>query len=326
VNPAAVIQLLRQRALHKGEAPFADGRKLALVLEGGAMRAAAPAGGALALAHLGLTNAFDSIYATSAGVINAAYFMAGQGDSGITIYFDDLTTGQFINRLRFWKIVDVDYVFDQVVTQRKPLDTARVLASRTQLYAALIDINTGLGSVIDARATAAPLLSVIKAALAMPVLYNRTVEIEGKACMDGGLQIPFPLQQAIDDGCTDILVLLSRGSDYISQKPSARLQLIFDIMCARGRRGISQTYAEHHLYSRAARDIAIGRAANPAPGVNIATVCLEKSEPLGQTTVDAAALRAAAISYGRRMLSVLGAEPGDWALGPAAGLKWPDGA
>jgi hypothetical protein len=37
--------------------------------------------------------------------------------------------------------------------------------------------------------------------------------------MRGGLRIPFTLQQAIDSGCTDILVLLSRNADYLSPKP-----------------------------------------------------------------------------------------------------------
>jgi predicted patatin/cPLA2 family phospholipase len=323
VNPAAVIEVLRQRALRKTRGPAGDGRKLALVLEGGAMRAAAPAGGALALAHLGLVDAFDAIYATSAGAINASYYLSGQGDLGISIYFEDLTTGWFINPRRFWKMVDVDHLFDEVVTRKKALDVARVLASSTRFFATVMDIETGRASMIDTQATATPLLSVIKAAMALPVLYNRTVEVEGRPCLDGGLHIPFPLQQAIDHGCTDILLLLSRGHDYISPEPSWWSRWIFDAICARGRRGISETYARHHLYSRAARDLALGRAtAGLPPGVNIAAVCTEDTEPLQRTTVDPIALRAAAVSYGRRTLRVLGVEAGDWALGPANALDW----
>src|ERR1043166_10127871 len=92
INPSKVIAAIKQRqrsrkAGHTGP----DGRKLALVLEGGAMRAAGPAGGAVALGHLGLTEIFDEVYATSAGVMNAGYFLSGQADMGITIYFEDLT-------------------------------------------------------------------------------------------------------------------------------------------------------------------------------------------------------------------------------------------
>ena len=130
VNAPAAVQAIKQRYLNRktgGNGP--DGRKLALVFDGGAMRAVGPAGGAVALAHLGLTNIFDEVYATSAGVMNASYFLSGQGDMGITIYFDDLTTGRFINPLRFWKIVDVDYLISEIVRVRKPLDVQRVLRS-----------------------------------------------------------------------------------------------------------------------------------------------------------------------------------------------------
>ena len=288
------------------------------------MRAAAPAGGALALVHLGLENAFDAIYATSAGAINASYFLSGQGDLGISIYFDDLTTGRFINPWRFWKMVDVDYLFDEIVTCKKPLDVVRVLASHTRFYVTVMDIETGRASLIDTQKTVTPLLSVIKASLALPVLYNRTVEVEGKRCLDGGLHIPFPLQQAIGHGCTDILLLLSRGHDYVSPDPSWWSRWLFDAICARGRRGISETYAGHHLYSRAARDLALGRTTTGLPPeVNIAAICTEDIEPIHRTTVDPSALRTAAVSYGKKTLRILGVEPGEWALGPAAALHLP---
>ncbi len=321
VNPGKVLDLVRDRSLGKARA---DGRRLALVLEGGAMRATAPAGGVVALSHLGLVEGFDAVYATSAGAINAAYFLSGQGDLGITIYFEDLTTGRFIKRRRFWKIVDVDYVFDEIVSHRKPLDEARILASPTRFFVTVMDVATGRSSIIDTRATSAPLLSVLKAALAIPVLYNRTVELEGKSCLDGGLHIPIPLQQAIDDGCTDILVLLSRGAEYRSAEPRWGLRLLFKIMSGRGRPGFQETFARHHLYSRAARDLALGRSGLGLPWVNIATICMEASEPINRTTVDPVALRAAAVSYGRRTLRILGVEAGDWALGPASALHWPE--
>ena len=327
VNPSLVVDALKQRVLlrRKGEAG-SDGRKLALVLEGGAMRAAATAGGALALAHLGLTEVFDEVYATSAGAINASYLLSGQGDLGITIYFEDLTTGRFINRLRFWKMVDVDYVFREIISLKKPLDVRRVLDSRTQFYATVLDKETGQASLIDTKSTKTPLLNVLKASLAMPVLYNRTVEVEGKRCMDGGLQIPFPLQQAIDNGCTDIFLLLSRPKEYVSKLPHWWNCLFFDLACAHGRRGINRTYALHHVYTRAARDLALGRSSRVPANVNLAAVCLEQTEPIHWRTVDPVALRAAALSYGLRTLRVLGVDGKKWNLGPASVLEWDNGS
>jgi predicted patatin/cPLA2 family phospholipase len=318
INPSKVIAAIKQRqANRRAGHTEPDGRKLALVLEGGAMRAAGPAGGAMALEHLGLTEIFDEVYATSAGVMNAGYFLSGQADMGITIYFEDLTTGRFLNVLRFWKIVDVDYVIDEVATIKKPLDVRRILDSPTRFYATVMN-EAGEASLVDTKLTKTPLLTVLKAALAMPVLYNRTVEVDGKNCMDGGLRIPFPLPQAIENGCTDILLLLSRSREYVCARYSWLECLFFNLICARGRLGLSEACALHHLYSRSVRDMALGRASLAPPNVNIATICLERSEGIHQTTVNPAALRAAAVSYGRRTLRAFGVDPQGWDLGPAS--------
>ena len=38
-------------------------------------------------------NRIEAIYAVSAGVLNGAYFLAGQSELGATVYYDNLTSG-----------------------------------------------------------------------------------------------------------------------------------------------------------------------------------------------------------------------------------------
>ena len=154
------------------------------------------------------------------------------------------------------------------------------------------------------------------------MLYNRTVEIEGKAGMDGGLRIPFPLQEAIDNGCTDILLLLARSKEYVCAQPSPLACFFFDLLFARGDRGVSRAYALHHMYSRAARDLALGRAGKTPPNVNMVAICTERSEAIHRVTVDRAVLRAAAVSYGQRTLRAFGVDAKGWDLGPASMIGW----
>ncbi|GAA5127589.1 patatin-like phospholipase family protein [Luteolibacter yonseiensis] len=286
------------------------------------MRAAAPAGGTLALAHAGMEAQFDAIYATSAGAINASYFLSGQGDLGISIYFDDLTTGRFINPRRLNKIVDVDWVIDELVCLKKPLDVAKILASPTQFFVPLIDMENGEATMIDVKNSSVSVPSVIRAALALPVLYNLTVNIDGKDYMDGGLRIPFPIQQAIEDGCTDILLLLSRPEDFVAPVPPLWSKLIFELICARGRKGIRKAFSESHHSSRVSRNLALGRSAVPS-NVNIATICTKENEAIHRTSVHRETLIAAATSYGKRTLRILGADPDGWALGPPEAIHWP---
>jgi len=316
VNPLSVISAIKARAEQwRPGHRTPDGRKLGLVIEGGAMRSVYSAGGAVALAHLGFSELFDEVYATSAGVMNASYFLANQPQVGITVYYDSCASRLFMNPLRVWKVLDIDYLFDQVVTKDKPLNVAKVLSSPSKFFVALIDKSTGDGIVVEKTTTRTPLLRLLKAATSMPVFYNRTVDVDGRPCMDGGLAIPFPLEHAIANDCTDVLVLLTRPADYRCAAPTWRSRHLFDIICARGHAGVSRAYAHHHETSRAARDLAFGRVPSRS-GVNLATICTEAPELIHRTSADPFTLRQAALGYGRKVLRIFGAEDRAWDLPP----------
>jgi predicted patatin/cPLA2 family phospholipase len=308
VNPQTVISAIKTRAKEwqKGDRK-PDGHKLGLVIEGGAMRSVYSAGGAVALASLGYSELFDEVYATSAGVMNASYFLSNQPFVGITVYYDSCASRSFLNPWRLWKVLDIDYLFDEVVVNDKPLDVTKVLSSPSKFFVALMNKNTGGGILVEKTTTHTPLLRVLKAATSMPVFYNRTVEVDGHPCMDGGLAIPFPLEQAIANGCTHVLVLLTRSREYRCEAPSWRSRRLFDIICARGNAAVSRAYAMHHEASLRARDLAFGRIAAPS-SVHIATLCTERPETIQRITIDPFILREAALLYGRKTLRVFGAD------------------
>src|SRR4051812_20785555 len=77
----------------KGKAaPFNDGRSIALVHFGGIMTGVRGAGALVALDELGLTHAFDDIYATSAGFPNACFFLTNNIHMASKIYSENLCT------------------------------------------------------------------------------------------------------------------------------------------------------------------------------------------------------------------------------------------
>lgn len=55
-----------------------DGARIGLAIEGGGMRGAVSAGAAAALNLLGLSDAFDAVYGSSAGALIAAFFISRQ--------------------------------------------------------------------------------------------------------------------------------------------------------------------------------------------------------------------------------------------------------
>ena len=115
------------------------------------MRGVISAGMVSALEALGLTHAFDEIYGSSAGAINAAYFLAGQARLGQTVYYEDINNRHFIDLRRSLlgrPIVDLGFLLDEVAMRRKRLDTDAVLGAGSPL--------TVLATDVDSREPATP--------------------------------------------------------------------------------------------------------------------------------------------------------------------------
>jgi predicted patatin/cPLA2 family phospholipase len=316
LNPEAAIANIKERAAARRQDPQAkDQRMIALVVEGGAMRGVLSGGGAVALGHLGFNDIFDEVYATSAGVMNASYLLSRQTELGITCYYESLMDRRFWSPRRFWKMLDLDYVFRDVVTRQKPLDTEAVLRSPSRLLVAVIDARAGEGLMLDTKSTNAPLLDMLKAAMAVPVFYNRTVIINGMSCVDGWLAIPFPLKEAIERGCTDILVLLTRPPEFRLREPTWYERVLFSRLVCGDKKKLFQLFANHPAVAHAARQLALG-ITKPDRAVNILTICPTAPEVIHNTTQDPVILWQAAIDYGRRLLRVFGAKEMEWDLEP----------
>ena len=260
------------------------------------MRGVVSAGSLLALDLLGLRDVFDEIYATSAGGVNAAYFLSGQGKLGMTIYFDDIANRRFINPWRVFKIIDVDYAYDRVVSQLKPLDDAAIRASRVRFLLSVTDARSGLNELLDVRARAEPVPLLLKASSALPVLYNRRIALDGREYVDGGLSDPLPIARAIENGCTDILVLASSRCDAPMARPALWERGIFYLRMGRRYPALLRAFASMHEALNRSRRLATGD--ERVDGVNIALIapCDEDA------TIDATAIeRARLVRSAHRM-------------------------
>ncbi|CAJ1969548.1 unnamed protein product [Cylindrotheca closterium] len=85
-----------------------DGCKIALVIEGGGMRGCISGGMVCAINYLGLRDAVDVVYGSSAGSVVGAYFITGQLQwLGPEVYYDKLTTAgkNFIDTSRLLRVL-----------------------------------------------------------------------------------------------------------------------------------------------------------------------------------------------------------------------------
>ena len=253
------------------------------------MRGVISAGSLLALDLLGFREVFDEIYATSAGGVNAAYFLSGQGKLGMTVYFDDIANRRFINPWRVFKIVDVDYAYDRVVSLHKRLDDAAIRASRVRFLLSVTDARSGLNELLDVRARPEPIPLLLKASSALPVLYNRRITLDGREYVDGGVSDCLPIARAIENGCTDILVLASSRCDSPEAPPSIWEQSLFYLMTGRRYPALMRAFGSMHEVLNRGRRLAMGDEA--VDGVNVALIApCEGDATVGSTAIKRARL------------------------------------
>ncbi|NQW02445.1 MAG: patatin family protein [Acidobacteria bacterium] len=216
MSAESVINLLRARLANGGRRPFADQARVALCIEGGAMRGVVSAGMVSALSDLGYADMFDAVYGSSAGAISGAYFLAGQAARGTTVYYEDINRREFIDFRRILlgrPVLNLEFLFDEVAQRRKPLDARRVLQSETPLRIMATDVETASPVPLADFETSADLLSALRASSTMPVLAGGPFTHRGRRYLDASLSEPVPVPQAEADGYSHLLVLLTRPTE-----------------------------------------------------------------------------------------------------------------
>ena len=209
-----VLDAITQRQRH-GSVPGRrqDGFKIALAIEGGAMRGVVSSGMVAGLEYLGLLPAFDVIYGTSAGAINGAYFVAGQAAYGTSIYYEDINNPQFMNPLRCLcgdRPLSLEFLFEHVMINKKPLNWRRVLDSQIELVPVASSLLQAKAVLLRGARSRYDLFLRLKASARIPFIAGPPVCVDGEDCADGGLFASIPFRQALDEGCTHVLALLTR--------------------------------------------------------------------------------------------------------------------
>jgi predicted patatin/cPLA2 family phospholipase len=205
--------LLERRAARSKPGDRADTFKVGLAVEGGGLRGVVSAGMLTALEDLGFADTFDRVYACSSGAVNSAYFITRQTWFPLSIYFDDLTTGEFLDfgrLLRGEGPMNLDFVFDDVLVRRKPLDYAAIIAAAQRLHVMVTDVDALKPLDVSDFETPDDLRSALQASAWLPLAIKGTATFRGNRAIDGGVLRFHPYRAAVADGCTHILSLSTR--------------------------------------------------------------------------------------------------------------------
>ncbi|WP_026422447.1 patatin-like phospholipase family protein [Actinokineospora inagensis] len=212
-----VIELLRAR-LSAGSR--ADGRRLALAVEGGGSRGAYSSGMIAGLDDLGLTGCFDAVYGASAGALAGAWLLGGQAQTGTFGWSDPSIMRRVTNPWRLRRVVDTEHLV-QTVYEAVPMNFAAILANPTTFHPLATDAATGEAVDLHPFLTDQKSLQLaLRASTGLPVLSGRPVTLAGRQWIDAGLAEAIPFRTAIADGATDVLVLRTRPAGWASSPPS----------------------------------------------------------------------------------------------------------
>jgi len=192
--------------------------KLALILSGGGMTCSFSVGVINALVReFGVTNP-DIVIAASGSSGTMAYYIAGQFGSITNIWTNLLPSKKFINHFRFWKIIDIDYLIDEVFKKQDPLDIEKVYTSNIEFLIPATNDETGEVKYFSNRDDD-DIFEAMRAAKAMPLAFNKRVKINGSTYCDSPLTSVTQLHiaKAIELGATRILVIENPPLDWLTK-------------------------------------------------------------------------------------------------------------
>jgi predicted patatin/cPLA2 family phospholipase len=195
-----------------GNAESVACRKTALIVEGGAMRGAWAAGVLASLQERGRKQ-YDLVYAASSGACSAAYFVADMWEPALAIWRElACNVVRKSNFLRRKPIIDLAYLVDYVIRKRIPLSVELLQKMPTRFYIVLTDCHTG--EPVYFHACDDRVFAALRATSSMPLATRGFDHVDGHPYADGGVSDPIPLQRAIQDGATDITVVLTHNPAF----------------------------------------------------------------------------------------------------------------
>jgi predicted patatin/cPLA2 family phospholipase len=208
-----VVELLhRRRAEGSRPGQRRDGRRMALVIEGGGMRGVVSAGMTAALEQLGFRNAFDEVHGASAGAFNAAFLLAGQAAYLTALYGHGFGDPRFVSArraLRGGPAFDMDYVIDDVWTRQRPLRFDAIFSSAIALHCTATDAERAEIVDLTELRTAEEIRCALRASARLPWLAGPPVQFRGRQLLDATLAEAIPVRTAFA-AATDVLVLQTR--------------------------------------------------------------------------------------------------------------------
>ena len=193
-------------------------RKLAIVMSGGGMRCAYGVGVLTALVEEYSVTKPDILIAASGSAGGAAYYLSGQYRETISAWLSLLPSKRLIS-FRRRRVLDVDYLVDEIFKKRHPFDFEALAATKTLLIFAATRAKDGKTIYLkvprDKR-----IYEYLRAAKAVPIVYGKRVVIGKSEYIDGdfGSDTEDLVEKAFSLGAQDVVVVENSPLEFLRKE------------------------------------------------------------------------------------------------------------
>jgi predicted patatin/cPLA2 family phospholipase len=192
--------------------------KMAIIMSGGGMSCGYGVGVLLALVEkYNFTNP-DIAIAGSGSAGTLSYFVTEQYSSIKNIWSKLLSTKKFINPWRILKIIDIDYLIDEVFKKQDVLNEEKIYNSKITYLIPATNTETGEVEYFSNK-NRDNIFEVMRATKAMPLLFNKKVRINGKSYCDSYVSISTKLNalKAIELGANKLIIIDNELPGYLNE-------------------------------------------------------------------------------------------------------------
>lgn len=187
-----------------------------LVLEGGTFRGIFSAGVMDAFIEEGIE--FPYIVGVSAGISNGVSYVSKQFARNIDILEKYRNDKRYIGMGNYKKcrsMFGLDFVFGEIPQKLVPFDYETFRQYSGKCLVGVTNAETGKAEFRNALDDDDNFMS-LRATCAIPG-YFPAIEIDGKRYFDGGLASPICVKQALKDGCSKTVIILTQPEGFVKK-------------------------------------------------------------------------------------------------------------
>ena len=234
---------------------------------------------------------FDALYGTSAGGALAAWFSAGQAEYAEATW-DYAADRRILSYRRMLlgrgPLLDHEALLDIVYQREHPIDQEAIQRARWPVFVTAVDVGSAELLYHDLRK--GPVIDWLKATGRLPFGSGPPVAIGGRLLLDGGMIDPIPVRKAVEDGASEVTVLLNNPPG-----PRRPENLLVRLVASRRYPALREGVERHHEIKMRA----YGYLGHPPDGVRIHLVHPAAPTGIHRLTRDLPALHRV-IALGRR--------------------------